>query len=115
MPAHHRFVRDLASKAAIVAFTVLAPACAVEASAETRAPGRSTEVGEEEVGTVEQAAEVCPGEQVVHGIDVSYYQGDIDFNAVAGAGYQFAITRINHGDFMDPKFDDNWAQIKAAG
>lgn len=68
----------------------------------------------EEVGEAEDAATVCAME-VVHGIDVSYYQGDIDWAAVAGAGYQFAITRINHSDFMDPKFEQNWAGIQSVG
>jgi lysozyme len=72
-------------------------------------PGESEEVGE-----VSQAVEVC-FDETVRGIDVSYYQGDIDWNAVAGAGYGFAITRINHSDFMDPKFDQNWAAIKEVG
>lgn len=68
----------------------------------------------EEVGEASQAVEVC-FDETVRGIDVSYYQGDIDWNAVAGAGYGFAITRINHSDFMDPKFDQNWAAIKEVG
>jgi lysozyme len=74
-----------------------------------------SEPGEtEEVGEASQAVEVC-FDETVRGIDVSYYQGDIDWNAVAGAGYGFAITRINHSDFMDPKFDQNWAAIKEVG
>ena len=74
-----------------------------------------TESGEsEDVGQVSQAVEVC-FDETVRGIDVSYYQGDIDWAAVAGAGYGFAITRINHSDFMDPKFDQNWAGIKEVG
>ncbi len=68
----------------------------------------------EDVAEAKQRIEVCPTD-VVHGIDVSYYQGDIDWQAVAGAGYQFAIARINHSDFMDPKFDQNWAGIQSVG
>ncbi|NUO47676.1 MAG: hypothetical protein HOV80_02340 [Polyangiaceae bacterium] len=69
---------------------------------------------EEETGEASSEITICP-DQVVRGIDVSYYQGNINWEAVAGAGYQFAITRINHGDFMDPEFDDNWAGIKSVG
>ncbi len=72
------------------------------------------ETDSEELGEASQAIEVC-FDETVRGIDVSYYQGDIDWNAVAGAGYGFAITRINHSDFMDPKFDQNWAAIKEVG
>ncbi|HTJ83955.1 MAG TPA: GH25 family lysozyme, partial [Polyangiaceae bacterium] len=70
---------------------------------------------EEQTGESEDAMTVCAGPNVVKGIDVSYYQGDIDWNAVAGAGWKFAITRINDGSFMDPKFETNWAGIKDAG
>ena len=28
---------------------------------------------------------------------------------------KFAITRVNHGGFMDPRFDENWAAIKKVG
>lgn len=70
---------------------------------------------DEEVGSVEQAAQVCFDSGVVHGIDVSYYQGSVNWDAVAADGYQFAITRINHGDFMDPEFDANWEGIKQVG
>jgi lysozyme len=69
--------------------------------------------GSEEIGVAEQAAEICFTD-VVHGIDVSYYQGTIDWTQVA-TEYDFAIARINHGDFMDPQFDANWAGIKAVG
>jgi lysozyme len=82
---------------------LFAAACAAEDTSET-----------EPVGEAELAAQVCLTD-VVHGIDVSYYQGNIDWAAVAGGGYQFAIARINHGDFMDPEFDANWAGIKSAG
>jgi lysozyme len=59
--------------------------------------------------------QVCAGPNTVPGIDVSYYQGTIDWAQVAGAGYAFAITRINDGTFMDPQFGANWAGIKAQG
>lgn len=84
---------------------VLASAC-VEGPPESDEP--------EEVGEASQAVEVC-FDETVRGIDVSYYQGDIDWTQVAAAGYGFAITRINHSDFMDPKFDQNWAAIKEVG
>jgi lysozyme len=34
---------------------------------------------------------------------------------VAADGIAFAITRVNHGDFMDPEFDTNWAAIASVG
>ena len=70
---------------------------------------------DEETGEAEDAMTVCAGPNVVKGVDVSYYQGDINWGAVSDAGWRFAITRINDGSFMDPKFDANWAGIKQAG
>ena len=68
----------------------------------------------DDLGDSTDAVTVCATD-LVHGLDVSYYQGDIDWAAVAGAGYQFAITRVNHSTFMDPKFEQNWAGIPAVG
>ncbi len=73
------------------------------------------ESGEERLGETEQAAEVCAEGEVLEGIDVSYYQSQPDWSAVAGSGLHFAITRVNHGSFMDPEFDTNWAAIKSVG
>ncbi len=86
---------------------LVATGCAVEEPTSTGAP-------EEDLGESTDAATVCAMD-VVRGLDVSYYQGDIDWTAVAGAGYQFAITRVNHSTFMDPKFEENWAAIPAVG
>ncbi|MBS2029335.1 MAG: hypothetical protein JST54_15645 [Deltaproteobacteria bacterium] len=63
----------------------------------------------------QQGLQVCAGPSTVPGIDVSEYQGSIDWGAVAGAGFTFAITRINDGYHSDPYFGANWAGIKAAG
>jgi len=52
---------------------------------------------------------------IVHGIDVGYDQDDTDCNTITKASYGFAITRINHSDFMDPKFEQNWAGIQSVG
>ncbi|HZU99046.1 MAG TPA: GH25 family lysozyme, partial [Planctomycetota bacterium] len=49
------------------------------------------------------------------GIDVSYYQGTIDWAQVAGAGINFAIARVSDGSFLDPQFPANWAGMKANG
>lgn len=52
----------------------------------------------------------------VHGIDVSKYQGDIDWQAVADSGVKFAFIKASEGgDRADPKFPQNWAGARAAG
>ena len=60
--------------------------------------------------------QVCAAGETLFGIDVSYYQGDIDWNAVASAGVVFAWIRVSHSTvFEDPKFAANLAGARAAG
>jgi lysozyme len=67
-------------------------------------------------GQYSEQATVCPGSNKVYGIDVSYYQGTINWASVKAAGKQFAIIRVSDGTgFMDPKFVTNWKGAKAAG
>ncbi len=52
------------------------------------------------------------------GIDVSKYQGDIDFRKVKNAGIQFVIIRIGYGQYenqKDPKFERNYDGFKNVG
>ncbi len=57
-----------------------------------------------------------PTNFVVRGIDVSKYQGNIDWDRVASSGVQFAwIKSTEGGNRLDSKFAENWAAAKAAG
>ncbi len=57
-----------------------------------------------------------PTDFAVHGIDVARYQGEIDWHKAARGGVQFAWIKASEGgDYMDPKFLDNWYAAKAAG
>lgn len=55
------------------------------------------------------------------GIDVSYFQGDIDYNKLKEAGVEFAYIRVGRGDgvgktpVLDKKFKDNIEGFKKAG
>jgi GH25 family lysozyme M1 (1,4-beta-N-acetylmuramidase) len=52
----------------------------------------------------------------VLGIDVSRWQGEIEWLRVAQAGYQYAVIRATVGDYYtDPKFDVNWRDAQEAG
>ena len=52
----------------------------------------------------------------VHGIDVSKYQGDIDWDQVRSGGTKFAYIKATEGgDHADEKFTANWQGAKAAG
>jgi len=57
-----------------------------------------------------------PRDYPIHGIDVSKFQGDIDWNAVANSGVKFAwIKATEGGDHADARFQANWSGAKAAG
>ena len=50
------------------------------------------------------------------GIDVSYYQGDVNWQSMKAAGVTFAFARATYGNTkVDPQFSTNWSAIKAAG
>ncbi len=52
----------------------------------------------------------------IHGIDVSKYQGDIDWNAVRNSGVKFVwIKATEGGDYLDEKFAQNWAMAGVVG
>ena len=52
----------------------------------------------------------------VQGIDVSNWQGDIDWDKVRAAGTQFAFIKATEGgDYLDPKFARNWQAAKRVG
>ena len=72
--------------------------------------------GETVPSEVTEALRVCPSGPTVEGIDVSYYQGTIDWNGVKAAGIRFAVTRISDGlNFSDTQFSRNWPAIKSVG
>jgi GH25 family lysozyme M1 (1,4-beta-N-acetylmuramidase) len=64
---------------------------------------------------IAQTHTVCPGPSTLAGVDVSYRQGTIDWNAAAASGIKFAFAEVSEGNFADPAFDQNYAGIKAAG
>lgn len=69
--------------------------------------------------TASYTASVINGE--IKGIDVSEWQGTINWAAVKSEGVQFAMIRSSHGDIshvnkgVDLKFETNYAAAKAAG
>lgn len=53
-----------------------------------------------------------------YGIDVSHYQGNIDWNAVAKTGINFAIIKAGgseEGIYKESMFEQNYAGAKSAG
>jgi lysozyme len=54
--------------------------------------------------------------QAIQGIDVSRWQGEIDWHKVKDAGTRFAFIKATEGgDHLDPSFRQNWAGAKKAG
>jgi len=52
----------------------------------------------------------------VQGIDISKYQGDIDWHRVRAAGIRFAWMKVSEGgDHVDSRFYENWEAARAAG
>lgn len=50
------------------------------------------------------------------GIDVSRWQGEIDWRLVAAAGYRFAVIRATvSSTYTDPRFYTNWDGAREAG
>ena len=52
----------------------------------------------------------------IEGVDVSHWQGDVDWQAVRKSGRRFAFAKATEGRTMvDEKFQKNWQGMKAAG
>ncbi len=68
------------------------------------------------VGRSSEALKVCPGASTLKGVDVSYYQGTVDWAKVKAAGNTFAFVRVSDGkNTIDTKFAANWAGTRNAG
>ena len=47
----------------------------------------------------------------VRGVDVSHYQGSIDWRVLSGQGIDFAYIKATEGSsFVDPQFERNWTE-----
>src|SRR3974390_312346 len=58
---------------------------------------------------------VC-GQTTVKGMDISHYDGTIDWPTAKAGGISFAFAKATEStNFTDPTFATNWAGMKAAG
>src|SRR4051794_30706972 len=56
-----------------------------------------------------EALTTCAKATTLTGIDVSYYQGNVSWSQVKGAGRDFAFVRISDGlHYPDTKWAQNW-------
>ena len=68
------------------------------------------------IGSGSEALKTCAKGATVTGVDVSSYQGTVNWSQVKGAGRGFAFARISDGlNSVDAKFAQNWPAMKAAG
>ena len=68
------------------------------------------------VGDESYAMTLCPKGSVLEGIDVSHYDGNIDWASVKQSGREFAIMKASEGDgYVDPTFAQNRAGARAHG
>lgn len=59
---------------------------------------------------------ISPRKMAVHGVDVSRWQGEIDWPKLRSQGANFAyIKATDGGDHLDPMFKKNWRAADAAG
>ncbi|MEM0947488.1 MAG: GH25 family lysozyme [Pseudomonadota bacterium] len=57
-----------------------------------------------------------PHSYPIHGVDVSRWQGDVDWHRVRDAGVSFAFLKATEGgDLSDPMFETYWSGTKDAG
>ncbi|MBT9371049.1 GH25 family lysozyme [Rhizobium sp. CSW-27] len=57
-----------------------------------------------------------PDRHPVHGIDISKWNGDIDWQAVKRADVSFVFIKATEGkDMVDPAFETNWRSAAAVG
>lgn len=90
-------------------------ALALAATTSACAPGTNDDPAAQE-SDLSGASRICSGEETVDGIDVSYFQEQIDWHTVADTSTRFAIIRVAYGaGFKDPRFEENWAGAKEAG
>jgi lysozyme len=71
---------------------------------------------EPELATTASEIRVCADGPTVEGIDVSYWQGAIDWDAVAADGVEYAFIRTSHGlGTIDTRYEYNWAEAQRVG
>ena len=55
-------------------------------------------------------------DKIYQGIDVSSWQGNIDFSAVKNSGIEFVYIKSSEGTrYIDPYFEQNYQNAKANG
>lgn len=98
------------------AFTTIAAACTTVGCSSAREPWAPAAV-DECLGTSSQSVVVtCAGPTTLRGIDISSYQGDVDWAAVKKTSTSFVFLRVSDGvTHPDMKFNRNWTMTRELG
>jgi lysozyme len=71
---------------------------------------------DERLGSGEEPITICPSGTTLEGIDVSHYDGTIDWAQVKASGRAFAVAKATEGTtYTDPTFAANWAAMPQHG
>jgi lysozyme len=66
--------------------------------------------------SLDPLAATCADGSTLSGIDVSKWQGDVNWTKVAQSGVKFAFVRVSHGvNTIDQWFESNWQEAHEAG
>ena len=89
---------------ALSALAVFAVACSADTASE------------DATGATADELRVCASGATLKGIDVSSYQGSVDWAKVKSSGRAFSFARVSDGTaHIDSKFASNWPKMKSAG
>lgn len=96
--------------------TANAAIAAIAVMTATAGCGPEPRMGTDGVDQLRQWLSVCPGAETVPGIDVSHWNGAIDWGLVADAGVRWAYAKATEStSYSDPTFETHWAGMKGAG
>jgi lysozyme len=108
------------TRAAVALFAIAMTGCGAEIDDEDSVAGDRLsdehELADTDGPEGELRARVCADGATTKGIDVSKWQGTIDWTKVANAGYAYAFIRVSDGvNTVDQKFATNWSAAKSVG
>ena len=93
-------------------FVLLAACASVGLGCSSSSPSTSKECA----GSTSEALQTCASGTTSLGVDVSSYQGTVDWAQVKASGRAFAFVRVSDGkNTIDRKFAANWPSVKNAG
>ncbi len=100
----------------VSSIVLLASSCAGQVPDDLKAGDNLTADGEDDGGDPNTRARVCADASTVKGIDVSKWEGAINWPKVKAGGIAFAFARVSDGaNTRDATFATNWAGAKSVG